>query len=105
MKFKDNKDTLQKASTDMATVTEIMDSFPVNDVVRRIERNEELLLTKPGPGPMKLWRDYDLLRTVTMPTKYFPSKFAPPLGVYESDYVRIEMAKNGRSSAFLPSQC
>ena len=77
----------------MALVTELIDSFPVDDNIRQIQRNEQLLLSKPPPGPMKLWRDYDLLGVVSLPTKYIPSKFAPPLGVYESDYVRVEWQK------------
>jgi mannose-6-phosphate isomerase-like protein (cupin superfamily) len=74
-------------------VTELIDSFPIGDTVRRIQRNEELLLTKPEPGVMKLWRDYDLLRAISFPTKYVPSKFAPPVDVYDSDQLRIEWQK------------
>lgn len=77
----------------MSTVLEIIDSLPIDDTVRQVQRNEELLLTKPDPGAMKLWRDYELLGVIHFPTHYIPSKFAPPLGVFESDHVRIEYQK------------
>ena len=75
------------------TAIEILDGLPVDDIVRKIPRDEHLLLSKPTPGPMKLWGEYDLLEVVSMPTTYTPSKFAPPLGVYESDFIRIEWQK------------
>ena len=77
----------------MAIVAELIDGFPIHDTVRHVQRDEKLLLTKPSPTAMKLWRDYDLLSAITFPTSYIPSKFAPPLGVYESDFVRIEWQK------------
>ena len=84
----------------MGVVTEIIDSFPVDDKVLRLSRNEELLLTKPEPGVMKFWRDYDLLTAYHQPTKYFESKFAPPLGIYESDFVRVEWQKLNQRQPF-----
>jgi len=74
----------------MTIVTELIDSFPIAETVRRIQRDEKLLLTKPEAGKMKLWRDYDLLSAHTFPANHIPSTFAPPLDVYISDYVRIE---------------
>ena len=81
------------SSGEVIVVTELIDGFPVDDTILQVKRVESLFLTKPPPGPMKLWRDYDLLQAVSLPTKYIPSKFAPPLGVYESDYVRVEWQK------------
>lgn len=84
----------------MAIVTELIDGFPIQNAIRRVQRDEQLLLTKPPPSAMKLWRDYDLLSVITFPTNYIPSKFAPPLGVYESDFVRIEWQKMNARQPF-----
>ena len=77
----------------MTTVTEFIDSFPIADTVRRIQRNEGLLLTKPKSPIMPLWPQWDLLHAVHFPTNYIPSKFARPVDVFESDYIRIEWQK------------
>lgn len=42
---------------------------------------------------MNLWRDYDSLTVINVPTKCIPSKFAPPLDVYENQYIRLESQK------------
>jgi mannose-6-phosphate isomerase-like protein (cupin superfamily) len=84
----------------MSIVTEIIDAFPVDNTVRHVQRNEELLLTKPQPGAMRFWRDYDLLGALHFPLHYIPAKFAPPVGVYESDYVRIEYQKMNSRQPF-----
>lgn len=73
----------------MTTVTELFDSYPVEDSVVEIQRNEELLFTRPQLGPIKL-REHELLQVVHFPLEFFSRKFSPPQGVYESEYIRIE---------------
>lgn len=73
----------------MATVTELFDSYPVDDSVVKIQRNEELLFTRPQLGPIKL-REHNPLQAVHFPFEFFPRKFSPPQGIYESEYIRLE---------------
>jgi uncharacterized cupin superfamily protein len=81
----------------MPIVTELLDAFPIDETICQLQRDEELLLTKPDakamPGGVKMWRDHDLLYAYTFPTKYVPSKFALPRGVFESEHVHIEWQK------------
>ncbi|MFC0038905.1 cupin domain-containing protein [Actinomadura rayongensis] len=58
--------------------------------LRTVERDEDLLLAAPHPGPMKLWRDHDPLTVVHYPQEYAAQPFAPPRGVYESESIRVE---------------
>lgn len=78
----------------MKKVIEILDTFPVEDTEREIARNEETFFSKPHLGPVKLL-EHDLLGVVHFPTLYQPSKFAPPMGVYECDHIRLEWQKMG----------
>ena len=74
----------------MGIVQEVTDKFPFDEAPQVLRRQEELLLADPLPGPVKLWQDQSPLEVVHFPQAYRPQKFAPPLGVYESDHIRIE---------------
>ena len=76
----------------MPTVTEIFDSFPHDEKVRTIVRDEDALFTKPQLGPIKLLQ-HDNIGKVHFPVIFEPSKFARPMGVYESDFLRLEWQK------------
>ena len=73
----------------MPIVTELLDGFPIDDGVLEIQRDEELLLTKPELKFVKL-TDHKPLQVIHFPTEYVPQPFSPPKGVYESDYLRVE---------------
>lgn len=73
----------------MPIVIELLDAYPIDDDVLEIQRDEELLLTKPDLKFVKLL-DHKPLQVIHFPTEYIPQPFAPPRGVYESDYLRIE---------------
>ena len=77
----------------MPILTELIDAYPVNDTVLSVQRDEDLLLSNPPPGAMKMWRDYAPLTAFNFPMVYFDSAFAPPLDVYASDHVRVEWQK------------
>lgn len=71
-------------------ILEYLDAYPIEDgPAHTIERNEELLLSQPQALPMKLLQ-HDLLGAVHFPLEFSPSGFAPPRGVYECDYLRLE---------------
>lgn len=74
-------------------VTELIDSYPTSADVRQVHRNEELLLRPLGAAQVPFLRDHSLLKAITFPVQYFPSKFAPPVGIFESNYVRVEWQK------------
>src|ERR1700761_1959434 len=74
----------------MATVTEYITSFPLEDKVHEVQRNEELLFRiLPSIGPVKL-RQHEPIKSVHFASTFMPVKFARPYGVYESDYLRLE---------------
>jgi uncharacterized cupin superfamily protein len=76
----------------MPKVTEFFDSFPHDEMVQTIVRDEDGLFTKPQLGPIKLLQ-HENIGKVHFPVIYEPSKFAPPMGVYESDFLRLEWQK------------
>ncbi len=78
-------------------VTEVLDGIPVDDSIREIQREETLLHIWPDPGKMKIWRSYDPLGAINMSLKHIKGPFAPPRGVYRSEYIHIEyQSMNGR---------
>ncbi|MFJ6900682.1 hypothetical protein [Streptomyces hokutonensis] len=74
----------------MAVVHETIDALPHRDDVRRIARREELLLTEPVSGPVKLWQDHPPLEVVHFSQEYSAVPFAAPRGVYEAGHLRLE---------------
>jgi mannose-6-phosphate isomerase-like protein (cupin superfamily) len=74
----------------MALVHETIDALPRRNDVHRIARHEELLITEPKPGPMKLWQEHSMLEVVHFPQEYAARPFAPPLGIYEAEHLRLE---------------
>lgn len=74
----------------MVIVTELLDSFPHEDTVHEIKRDEEALFRKAKlMGPVKLL-EHDLVRAVHFPVEFKAAKFSPPRGVYECDDIRLE---------------
>jgi hypothetical protein len=55
---------------DMATVTEIVDAYPIEDWSVRIERDERLLFAKPGSPVSKFLQEYPLLQVYHFGTEY-----------------------------------
>ncbi len=60
--------------------------------LRRVARDEDLLLSAPHPPrvPVKLWRDHPPLDVVHFPPDYPALPYAPPRNVYENDEIRVE---------------
>ena len=84
----------------MSIVTEIVDAYPSDDQVLRLERNEQLLFAKPGPPVSNFLQKYPLLDVIHFPTKYTPSEFAPPRNVYSSEHIRVEWQKMSQRQPF-----
>jgi uncharacterized cupin superfamily protein len=82
----------------MPIVFEVLDSFPKSDLVRVIERNEELLLQIPKPKIAKMWEESPApLPVYHFSAQYKPMPFAPPRGVFEGPSLRFEWQNiNGR---------
>ena len=76
----------------MHQVTEILDAYPVSDELLTLQRDEDHLFTKPRLGPIKLL-EHENIAKVHFPVVYEPSKFARPMGVYASNFLRIEWQK------------
>ncbi len=74
----------------MSIVQEVIDSFPFTTAPRVLQRREELLLAEPVPGPVKLWHDQAPLEAVHVTHEDTPEPFSPPLGMYESENLRVE---------------
>lgn len=89
----------------MGIVEEIIDSFPPGSPVRVVRRREELLLAEPLPGPMKLWKDPEPLEVVHFSQEYKAQPFAPPRGIYESDYLRLEWQTMDNRQPFYHRNC
>jgi len=89
----------------MAIVAELIDTFPPDQTARVIERQEELLLAPPLPGPMKLWKDAEPLEVVHFGQEYEAQPFAPPRGVYESDFLRVEWQTMDNRQPFYHRNC
>jgi len=79
-------------------VMEIMDGIPVDQSIRKIRRDERLLISIPDPEPMNIWSNYDPLGAINVPLHHVRKGFSPPQGVFESDYIHIEYTSltNGR---------
>jgi uncharacterized cupin superfamily protein len=82
------------------TVKEIIDGFPSQTDTFEVQRQEDLLLTRPDPGNLKLWSDPELLKVIHLPTKYIPADFAPPKDVYGNDFLRLEWQQMNNRQPF-----
>ena len=80
--------------------TEVIDAYPYGQPEFRIQRDEQLLFTKPGPPASKIVREYPLLETINFPTKYVPAQFSPPKDVYQNEQVRIEWQQMNQRQPF-----
>ena len=74
----------------MVIVTERLDLLPEDDGVREIQRDEKLLLQWPDPKPMNIWSAYAPIGAIYLPMEHIKKDFAPPQGVYESNYIHVE---------------
>ena len=79
-------------------VTEMMDGIPVDKSIRKIQRDEKLLISIPDPEPLKIWSNYDPLSAIHVSMDHVRKPFSTPQGVFESDYIHIEYTSltNGR---------
>lgn len=73
----------------MPIVTELLDAYPIDETVLEIQRDEELLLTRPEVKFVKLL-NHESLNVIHFPTEYIPQPFSPPRGIYESNHLRVE---------------
>jgi mannose-6-phosphate isomerase-like protein (cupin superfamily) len=89
----------------MGIAEELIDSFPPDSAARVIQRREELLLAEPLPGPMKLWKDAEPLEVVHFGQEYEAQPFAPPRGLYESDFLRVEWQTMDNRQPFYHRNC
>jgi len=91
----------------MSIIKEVLDVFPFAAAPRVLQRDEELLLAEPSPGPapVKLWQDQAPLEAVHFAPEYAPVKFAPPRGVYESDHLRVEWQTMNFRQPFYHRNC
>ena len=74
-------------------VTERLDALPESASVIEIQRDELMLHRWPEPGRMKIWSSYDPIRAISLPMNYIEGPFAPPQGVFRSEYIHIEYQK------------
>ncbi|WP_113705120.1 hypothetical protein [Nonomuraea lactucae] len=86
-------------------VNEVIDGLPYNPEVRTVARRRDLLLSDPPAGPVKLWQDLTPLEAVHFPQEYVHEGFAPPRGVYESDFLRVEWQKMDFRQPFYHRNC
>lgn len=78
-------------------VTERLDGLPETDTYKDIQRDEAMLHRWPEPGSMKIWSSYEPLKAISLPMQHIKGPFAPPQGVFRSDFIHIEYQKmNGR---------
>ncbi|MFB4300294.1 hypothetical protein [Actinomadura sp. NTSP31] len=83
----------------MGTVKESFEAFPFDAPPRLFQRREEQLLGDPHtpPGGPPRGRDHPPIEVVHFDAEYVRRAFAPPRGVYESDFMRLEwQTMNGR---------
>ncbi|MFF0488625.1 hypothetical protein ACFYTQ_06345 [Nocardia sp. NPDC004068] len=81
----------------MTNVDEHLEAFPFDRPPVVLPRQEELLLSDPLPAARKRYRDQPPLEVVHFDAEYVERDFAPPRGVYESDFLRVEwQTMNGR---------
>ncbi|KAL6247644.1 hypothetical protein RBB50_004992 [Rhinocladiella similis] len=73
----------------MCEVREIITSWPKNEEILEVQRNEELLFQTPNLGAMKL-RSHEPIQAVHFASVFKPVKFARPAGIYESHHLRVE---------------
>lgn len=81
-------------------VTEIVDAYPGTEPELRLERNEQLLFTKPGPPASKIVQEYPLLQAIHTPTIYVPAQFSPPKDIFSSEHIRIEWQQMNQRQPF-----
>ncbi|MCK9507066.1 MAG: hypothetical protein M0Q54_01385 [Pigmentiphaga sp.] len=89
----------------MSIVSESIDFFPFEAPPLVLQRREDLLLAEPLPMKMKLMRDHPLIEAAHFPTHYVDQPFAPPVGVYESDAIRIEWQNMQGRQPFYHRNC
>ncbi|KAL2424488.1 hypothetical protein ABEF95_011026 [Exophiala dermatitidis] len=76
-------------------ITEHLDKFPyaedkeASHPILSIRRDEALLFEHPTLKGIKLL-DHRPLEVVHFPLEFSPQQFAPPRGIYESDFLRVE---------------
>ena len=81
-------------------VTERIDGLPADTSIFDIERQEDLLLSRPDPGPLRLWADYEPLKIAHLAQHYIAASFAPPKDVYCGDYLRLEWQQMNNRQPF-----
>ncbi|MFC7514601.1 hypothetical protein ACFQUU_06255 [Herbaspirillum sp. GCM10030257] len=74
----------------MGIVHEHIDTFPFEQPVRIIKRQEELLLAPPISSRMKKGRDHAPIEAVHFTPEFVDQPFGHPRGVYESEFIRVE---------------
>ena len=74
----------------MGVVYETVDIFPFTASPGVLRRSEELLLGPPVPNFLNLGENFAPLESVHFPPEYEPVEFAPPTGVFEGHYLRLE---------------
>jgi uncharacterized cupin superfamily protein len=91
-------------SNTVNTVEEELLLFPFDAPGRLMQRREALLLAEPlrGPGPK---RDYAMLPVAHFPTRFEPGPFAPPRGVVENEFVRVEWQTMDARQPFYHRNC
>ncbi|KAF9888225.1 hypothetical protein FE257_009220 [Aspergillus nanangensis] len=78
-------------TSNMATITEIIDFAPESSQEFTAKRDETLLHHKPAsPKGFKAWRELEPLAVVHLSQACIPAKFAPPRDVFGGDFLRLE---------------
>ena len=86
-------------------VTELIDGFLHDEELRKLPRDESLLLQTPDPKPMNIWLEHAPIGVIHFPMTHVKGPFSPPQGVFESDYIRIEWTRmNGRQPFYHRNQ-
>lgn len=81
----------------MPIVSEYFDALPTDGPAWELERDERLLFQVPDHPMGRSWKDLSPLPVYHFPATYEPLKFAPPRGVFEGPYLRLEWQNmNGR---------
>ena len=78
----------------MGLVTEVLDGFPISDTLITVQRNEELLLTRPEIPFLPVGNPPNI-SAIHFPFDYAPKKFTPPQGIFESEHIRLEWQQMG----------
>ena len=78
----------------MGVVTEVLDGIPVSDSITTLQRDEQLLLTRPKIPFFPLDNPPNI-SAIHFPFEYAPKKFTPPQGIFESEHIRLEWQQMG----------